>query len=310
MAYSGEITTYGPNAGQQGLDEAMGFNNPFNAAAFGSRPSAPAPAITAGANTGAAIGAQQSVYNQLPGYAGSLTNIGANIGSETAGELPDVVKRQLAQAAAERGIATGGAGSDNSNASYLQSVGLESLDLTGLGQSQFQSILPSLPGNAIAQNPLSYVTPGQNYEAGLQNSIFASAPDPASAARASLGAVAGGFNQGRGSMGAPGLAGFDSSANDWWNQPAGAGTAGGGTTGPGGGGTYIGGVYYGPGQGPGNQDLLGGILKSYAPTVYGDQAGATAGDEIEQSQPAQLALGGFDSGAAAGGDNAANYPNF
>jgi hypothetical protein len=306
MAYSGEITTYGQNSAQQGLDEATGMNNQFNAAAFGSRPSAPAPAITAGANTGAAIGAQQSVYNQLPGYAGSLTNIGANIGSETAGELPDVVKRQLAQAAAERGIATGSPGSDNSNASYLQSVGLESLDLTGLGQQQFQSILPSLPGNAIAQNPLSYVTPGQNYEAGLQNSIFGSAPDPASAARASLGAVAGGFNQGRGSMGAPGLGGFDSSA-DWWNQPAGTGTAGGGGTG---GGTYIGGVYYGPGQQPGNSAVIDPIVQKYVQSVYGgnDPTDPGVGAAIDSSQPAQLA--GFDTQAAAGGDNAANYPSY
>lgn len=261
---------------------------------------------TAGVNTGQAIGNQSAVYNQLPGYAASIGNIGANIQSETAGEVPEDVRRQLEQEAAERGISIGSPGSDNANASLLDNFGLTSLQLTNMGQGNLQNILPTLPGAGIAANPGFYTTPQQQYEAGLQNSIFQSAPDPAAAAKAGVNAVAGGFAAGRGSGGALSLPGFNSSAGtDWWNQSS-PGTVVGNS---GGGGTYIGGVYYGPGQAPGNGDLLGDILQSYAPTVYGNNTQTpTAGDEIEQSQPAMAGLSGFDSSGGGTPLTAGNYP--
>lgn len=289
------------------LPDFSGWQNP---AAFGSKPTAPTPVSTAGVNTGQAISNQSAVYNQLPGYAASIGNIGANIQSETAGEVPEDVRRQLEQEAAERGIATGSPGSDNANASLLDQFGLTSLQLTNMGQGNLQDILPTLPGAGIAANPGFYTTPQQQYEAGLQNSIFQSAPDPAAAAKAGVNAVAGGFAAGRGSGGVS-LPGFNSTAgNDWWNQPAAGGTAGGGSTNPGGGGSYIGGVYYGPGQAPGNGDLIGNILQSYAPTVYGgnDPTDKIMGQDIDNSQPAQLALGGFDSSGGGTPLTAGNYP--
>jgi len=240
----------------------------------------------------------------LPGYNASVANIGANVQSETAGVLPDDVKRQIEQAAAERGVATGSPGSDNSNASMLQALGLTSLDLTNLGQTNLLRQLPALPGAPIAANPGFYVTPQQQYESGLQNSLFQSAPDPMAAGKAGMAAAAAGFGAGRGGAGGPALPGFDTTAQDnWWNQP-GPGTAGGGSTAPGGGGTYIGGVYYGPGQQPGNEQTLNDITQSYADTVYGQpttpsSGDGTAGSEIDQSQPALYDY--------TGGDNFDNY---
>ncbi len=205
-----------------------GFEN-LGADAYGARPVAPPITPTAGKTLPNAIRNQNVAYNQLPGYNASLGNIGANIQSETAGVLPDDVKRQLAQAAAERAVRTGTAGSENADAAYLRALGLTSLDLTGRGQAQLQSILPQLPGVGISENPNFYVNPAQQYERDLQENIFKAAPDPTAAAAAGLGAVQSGFNAGRGSMvsgGFPGLPAAGGNAGETaafmarpWEQP-------------------------------------------------------------------------------------------
>lgn len=121
----------------------------------------PTPA-TSPSVAGAMTTGQYAAGSQLPGYATSIGNIGGNIASETAGNVPDDVKYQLAQAAAERGVATGNPGGANTNADYLRSLGLTSLGLTQTGQQNFQNILPSLPGYTLSQNPAYYENVGQS----------------------------------------------------------------------------------------------------------------------------------------------------
>lgn len=118
------------------------------------------PTTTAPGAVQTAIGLGNQVNSQLPGYNTSLGNIGSNIASETAGQLPQDVINQLTQAAAERGVATGTGGSSNNNAALLSSLGLNSLQLTQQGQTNFQNILPSLPGSTLYENPSLYATPG------------------------------------------------------------------------------------------------------------------------------------------------------
>ena len=126
----------------------------------------PSSTVGEAAGTGAALGTQTAA-GSLPGYSGDLSSIGQNISAETAGQLPLDVITQIQQQAAERGVATGAPGSDNSNAAMLRALGLTSLNLTQQGQQNFQSILPSLPGYSLSQNPAFYTTPGENLQAGI-----------------------------------------------------------------------------------------------------------------------------------------------
>lgn len=121
------------------------------------------PASTAPTAVPLAMAAQNSVYNQLPQYGASLGNVGANIQSETAGQLPQDVVNQITQTAAERGISTGMPGSGSANASLEQALGLNSLALTETGQKNLEGITPQLAGNTVANSPSLYATP-QLYE--------------------------------------------------------------------------------------------------------------------------------------------------
>ncbi len=172
--------------------------------AYGTIPQVPTPVSTAPQATAGAISAGQAAYSQLPGYNASLGNVGANIQSETGGQLPADVIRQIQQQAAERGVMTGSPGSDNSNASYLQALGLNSLNLTNMGQQNLQSILPQLPGYGISQNPSFYPSAALTQDAAASNAIYRSAPDPKAAAEAAMRAAAAGVSAGRGSVPMPG----------------------------------------------------------------------------------------------------------
>lgn len=216
------------------------------------------------------------VYGQLPNYAQSLGNIGTNIASETAGKLPADVVTQIAQNAAERGIATGSPGSNNSNAALLRALGLTSLNLTNMGESNLTSLLPHLPGAGIYQNPAFYPTSGQGYEAQVQNNLNAAAPDPAAAAEASLRAAGAGYGAGRGSGGG----GLPPTPND---RPGASGPPAGvnipGVTSP---------LY---GGGGGALDIAQQVMRDHASTVngggnYDTEEDPFVSDESYGSQPA------------------------
>jgi hypothetical protein len=248
-----------------------------------------APPITtnAPATTATAIQTGNTVNAQLPGYQNSLATIGGNISSEVAGQLPPDVIRQIQQSAAERGVSTGSPGSDNSNASYLQSLGLNSLQLQQTGQQNLQSILPSLPGAAISQNPNFYVNPEQQYTRDLTSNIYQSSPDPTAAAQAGLAAVKSGVSAGAGS--APPSVGFGSPAsNDWLNRPW---DESGPSAGP---------VYGGGGASAdtsSNTALLNGIINSYQGTVIPNWGG--------ESEPFPASP---ESSYMAGADDGSDYP--
>ena len=257
---SGDVFKYDPSSNPGWYSSA-----PPAVGGLGSRPgSVPIPVSTAPQNTAMAIAAGQSVDRQLPGYDASLANIGSNIKSETAGQLPSDVVTQIEQQMAERGVGTGTQGSDTNNASLICALGLTTLDLTGTGQSQFQSILPTLPGYNIAQNPSQYVNPAEIYEANLQNTLDASAPDPNAAASASLGAARAGLGAVPSLTGGelpPTPGGGEPLTNDWGNTPPTFGY------GPGGGPDTSGGY---PGLGPNQEnpnDWLTSMLRDYSQSV-------------------------------------------
>lgn len=238
--------------------------------AYGSIPVAPPITSTAPGATSGAITQGNLVYNQLPGYADSLANIGANIGSMSRGEVPTDVTNLLARQAAERGIATGSPGSPNSNASYLQALGLTSLGLQNQAVSTLGNVLPLLPGAAISQNPNFYPSTGQQYEADLQKAIFAAAPDPAQAAAAKLGAASSGYNAGAGAfMGGGGLpyAGLPST-DSWWNAPDPNRQVVAGSQGTG---SYYG--DFGYLTSPPSQTAVADVLKKYAPPAWDNTYG-------------------------------------
>ena len=126
------------------------------------------PLDLAGTATNSAIAAGKLSAAQLPGYMTSMSNIGTKIGRETAGQVPEDVINLLQQQGAERNVTTGAA----SNASYLRSLGLTSLGLQEQGQKDFESILSTLPGYAMSQNPEFQTSAPLAYEKELQPEIF------------------------------------------------------------------------------------------------------------------------------------------
>ena len=143
-----------------GMPQPLGTPTPVGGSNLTSAPLSQLPGTLGGDATGGAITAGNAVNSQLPGYAQTLGNIGANLLSESAGQLPADVIQQLQQQGAEAGTATG----TNTNADYLKALGLTSLNLTNQAESGLESILPSLPGQAISQNPNFYETYGQQQQ--------------------------------------------------------------------------------------------------------------------------------------------------
>lgn len=203
----------------------------------GGVPSVPNPVSTAGqaisGNVGnfpgiASLGQQANQFTQgaltgayqagLPGYQNLISAASGNIASNLAGQIPADVQAQLARQAAERGVASGAPGSPNSNAALMRALGLTSLDLQNLGQTQLTQAINRTP---IAQqfNPAQfYVTPGEQQAAQFGANLYAAAPIPQYAQNAAMAALGRGLSQGQGATGPSGI---------------GAGTAGQDTIAPG-----------------------------------------------------------------------------
>lgn len=287
---------------------------------LGSVPVGPGIYGTQPGTTEQAIGAGQLAYSQLPGYQTSLGNIGGNIASETAGQLPEDVAQQIGTAAAERGVGTGSPGSPNSTASYLDTLGLNSLELTNMGQQNLQNILPQLPGSAISQNPSFYVNPEQQYQASLEQAILRAAPDPSAVATAQMNAARAGYSAGAGGTTAvssfPGLnlgvggGGADAFMNspDFAAPTVYGATGGGGAAAPAPSGSpyqFSMGSMYGGGADTNDagvtQDPVAQILQDYPPGGA-EAEGATAGDAASLFGGADLSNFGDFGGGAGGGD--------
>ena len=104
-----------------------------------------APTFTA--PTAGQLGADQAAYyeNALGGYAGMPV-----IESQLRGQLAPDVLAQIYQAGAERGIATGGAGSPNANAAMMRALGITSQQLQQKGLENLNAAY----GNFEKLNPL------------------------------------------------------------------------------------------------------------------------------------------------------------
>lgn len=94
-------------------------------------------------------GQQAANAGRIPGEAGLEAQSSANIGQQLAGQVPQDVVNLLQQQGAERGVATGMPGSANSNAAYLQALGLTSLGQQQAGQANLSA--------AAARNPVAKI---------------------------------------------------------------------------------------------------------------------------------------------------------
>lgn len=182
---------------------------------FGGVPRVPAPGASAATSISENIGNLGSLYNlgsslnafqnaqlrnsyeaNLPGYGGLIASSSGNIQDLLHGKIPADVLSLIAQQGAERGIATGQIDSPNANAAYLRALGLTSLGLMEKGESELSGAIARTP---VAQ-PLDltrfFVSPEQQQEAEMAANVYASAPNPASAGGAGIGAFDSGLHAG------------------------------------------------------------------------------------------------------------------
>ena len=175
--------------------------------AYGGKPQVPSPATSAAAATAGNLGNVQSLinlgaavnpataaqyYGNIPNYGGLNQQSSANIGSMLRGEVPQDVVNQIAQRAAERGVITG----QTSPASYLQALGLNSLQM----QQQGEALL----GQSVARNtrapfyaPASgFVSPDAQQSAQMAANMYQAAPVPSAAQGNALRAAQSGLNTG------------------------------------------------------------------------------------------------------------------
>jgi hypothetical protein len=170
--------------------------------AYGGVPTVPNPTATAGAaNAGNAANlpglentaANVNTFNQgqllgqynmaIPNYSALTATASGNAAQQLSGQVPQDVINQLLQGSAERGVTTGMPGGANSNAAYLQALGLTSIGQQQQGMANLHQLSADAP---IAQpfNPASmFVTPEQEQEAQMAANLYASAPQPAAAAQ-------------------------------------------------------------------------------------------------------------------------------
>lgn len=161
--------------------------------------------LTTGTAQANAAGAGAAVAANLPGYGAMTQQASTNIGAELGGQLPADVIAQIQQQAAERGVATGSPGSPNSTASYLQSLGLNSLQLTEQGNQDLSAAVARTPTGPAVNAANMLVTPAQEQSASAGQSIYNAAPVPSAAGAANLAAQQAGRAAGATAAGQPQL---------------------------------------------------------------------------------------------------------
>lgn len=136
-------------------------------------------------------------YNAaLPGFSNLVNQASGNIQSNLAGQVPQDVQNAIAIKAAERGISTG-VGSPNSNAALLRALGLTSLDLQNLGNTQLTQAIQRSPVAAPFDISRFFFSPQEQFQAQQGANIYSAAPQPGMAGRAALGAAQAGLGAGR-----------------------------------------------------------------------------------------------------------------
>jgi len=137
-----------------------------------------------GLNTFNAGQAANQLKTNLPGYEGLIGQRSGVIGQELKGQLPQDVLDQIIQRSAERGIATGSPISPNNNAAYLKALGLTSLGQISKGMTDLSGAIHDTPTAPLANPASMFITPDAIQQAQMGANIYASAPQPAAAARA------------------------------------------------------------------------------------------------------------------------------
>ena len=121
-----------------------------------------------------AAGAQQAYLNStIPGYQSLLQQSLQNTQQQLAGQVPQDVQNQIAQAAAERGVSTGMPGAPASNAAMLQALGQTSMQQQQTGTANLQALMKQLAPD-VSQ---FVVTPAQQEQvnATIQGNILSAA---------------------------------------------------------------------------------------------------------------------------------------
>ena len=186
-----------PAAGASGYDPA-----------YGGIPQVPNPAATSaaalaannanlaqiyqlmgGINTFNAGQAANQLQLNMPNYNALINQRSGLVGEELAGQVPQDVVDLLIRRAAERGIATGSPSSPNSNASYLKALGLTSLSQQQKGMADLIGAINSTPTAPLSDPSRMFITPDAVQQAQMAANLYASAPNPAAAARAARSAA-------------------------------------------------------------------------------------------------------------------------
>lgn len=139
-------------------------------------------ALTLGSDALTAEGSELPFQMNLPNYQGMLQSATGNVSAELNGQVPQDVQNLIAQSAAERGIQTGqGPNSPNTNAAYLQALGLTSEQQTQTGQAGLTSLIGETPTGAAINPAQMFVTPEDQQSAQQYANTIAAAPDPQAA---------------------------------------------------------------------------------------------------------------------------------
>lgn len=198
---------------------------------------------------------QRANAGRIPGGAGLEADSSANISQALAGQLDPSVLQQLGQQSAERGVMTGSPSGPGTNADYLRSLGLTSLDLMNTGQNWLTQATNRNPSAPIWSAGNQVLNAAQQQQLALEQQRMAQQRQVANQA-----------------LRAQQSADWNASKPQWASASAG----GGGYLHTGGG--YTNGVYTGGGGGGGSPavnwaDLFGG--NSGAPFSTGNTGGAT-----------------------------------
>lgn len=138
--------------------------------------------------------ARSNLEANLPGYSANLAQQSANISDLLAGKISQSTINNIATAAAERGITTGGG--PNANAAYLRALGLTTEGLQAQGAQQFAQQIASTPvGKAIDWATFTSLANEQQQWAYLA-SVLRASPDPAAAQAANMAAALAGQQHG------------------------------------------------------------------------------------------------------------------
>lgn len=160
--------------------------------------------------------AKANLEANLPGYGANQAQLSANIGDLLSGKISQSTINNMATAAAERGIVTGGG--PNANAAYLRALGLTTEGLKAQGAQQF--------AQQIAQTPLgkqidwatftSLANEQQQWE--YLASVLRASPDPAAAAALNMMMAQAGQRTGYGAGGGisnPSIGAGQAAASNW-----------------------------------------------------------------------------------------------